>query len=281
VHYALEQGANHFDNADVYGNGRAERMLARILGPKSKDVIIASKVGHHPGTAEHAYEAQHIRHQCEQSLVNLKRDVIDIYYFHHGNFGPNDKYLEAGLAEMQKLKAEGKIRAIGLSAYSNKDFGRLALIIKPDVMQSWSSILDDGFIKKGSPVQKMLLELKATFVAFSPLAQGLLLDKYSSKNPPTFEAGDNRKDKENFGQKKLEALEPKIQKLKALVGNTTEDLSRAALQFLLSHKEVACPIPGFRNLKQVKINLAAADKPLSETELKEIYNIFMGEAVPA
>src|SRR4051794_13528339 len=73
IDLALDRGVNHFDNADVYGNGRAERMLARILGARSSGVVIASKMGHLPGSAEHAYEPAHIRHQCEQSLVNLKR----------------------------------------------------------------------------------------------------------------------------------------------------------------------------------------------------------------
>src|SRR5687767_7370705 len=60
INYAVDQGVNHFDNADAYGNGRAERLLAKALGSRSKDVIIATKTGHHPGTAEHAYEALHI-----------------------------------------------------------------------------------------------------------------------------------------------------------------------------------------------------------------------------
>ena len=65
----LNAGVNHFDNADVYGNGRAERMLARVLhklGVKSTDVVIATKVGHFPCTAEHEDEPGHIRHQCTQ-----------------------------------------------------------------------------------------------------------------------------------------------------------------------------------------------------------------------
>src|SRR5438046_163711 len=55
IHAAIESGVNHFDNADVYGNGKAEQMLARILGSRSKDFVIATKTGHFPGTAEHAY----------------------------------------------------------------------------------------------------------------------------------------------------------------------------------------------------------------------------------
>src|ERR1700722_3289242 len=94
VDHALDAGVNHFDNADVYGNGKAEQMLARVLGERAKKLILATKVGWFPGTAAHAYEPAHIRHQCEQSLINLKRDVIDLYYFHHGDFGREDIWLE-------------------------------------------------------------------------------------------------------------------------------------------------------------------------------------------
>jgi len=134
VDYAIEHGVNHFDNADVYGNGHAERMLARVLGAKSKDAIIATKVGWFQGTAAHYYEPKHIRHQCEQSLVNLKRDYIDLYYFHHGNFGENDEYLDDAVDVMHRLKDEGKIRLIGQSAYTNEDFLKLIPKVKPDVL---------------------------------------------------------------------------------------------------------------------------------------------------
>ncbi|RME68715.1 MAG: aldo/keto reductase, partial [Verrucomicrobia bacterium] len=111
VKRAVDAGVNHFDNADVYGNGRAERMLARVLkrlGLRSEDFVIATKVGHFKGTAAHAYDPLHIRHQCEQSLKNLRRDYIDIYYFHHGDFGANDEYLPEAAATMDALVAEGK-----------------------------------------------------------------------------------------------------------------------------------------------------------------------------
>ncbi|MBI3018985.1 MAG: aldo/keto reductase, partial [Deltaproteobacteria bacterium] len=110
IHFAIERGVNHFDNADVYGNGRSERLLAKALGAKSKDVVIATKLGYFKGTAAHAYEPLHIRHQCEQSLKNLNRDVIDIYYFHNADFGSKDQYLDEAVHVMQELQKEGKIR---------------------------------------------------------------------------------------------------------------------------------------------------------------------------
>ncbi len=274
IDYAIDMGVNHFDNADVYGNGRAERLLAKVLGNKNKKVVISSKVGWFSGTAEHAYEPAHIRHQCEQSLINLKRDYIDIYYFHHGDFGENDKYLDDALSVFQKLKKEGKIKAIGLSAYSKEDFLRLTPKIKPDCIQSWVNILDDQFIETDSPVYNLMKKYNITFVAFSPLAQGILLGKYSSKNPPVFQPGDHRQNDKRFTKEELEKIEPKIEKLKQKFGSDIKDLARVALQYILFSDVVSCVIPGFRNKKQVEINLSGLNTPLKKEEIKIIKEIF-------
>jgi len=274
VDYALDQGVNHFDNADVYGNGRAERMLSRILGERTKKLVIATKIGWFPGTAEHAYEAAHIRHQCEQSLINLKRDAIDLYYFHHGDFGPNDRYLDDAVAVMYKLREEGKIRLIGLSAYSDEHFTRLVPKVRPDVLQSWAHSMDDQFIREGTPVRQLLDERKMSFVAFSPLNQGILLGKFNPKKPPKFDFGDHRKGDKRFSAKELKKVEPKIKKLKARFGKDGKDLARAALQYLLANPVVACVIPGFRNLNQVQINLAGQDNPLKTADVDFIRQTF-------
>lgn len=274
VDYAIDQGVNHFDNADVYGNGKAERMLARILGARTNKVVVATKVGHFPGTAEHAYEASHIRHQCEQSLINLKRDYIDLYYFHHGDFGSDDRYLEAALQTVQDLKREGKIRLIGQSAYSTEDFVRLVPKVRPDVLQSWAHALDTSFIAPGTPVRQLLDAEDLSFVAFSPLAQGLLLGKYKPGQVPAFEPGDHRRGSDRFSDHALSSLEPKLAKLKARFGEHPQALAHAALQYLLSFPCVACVIPGFRNLAQAEVNVAAQEPALSADEARAITEIF-------
>jgi aryl-alcohol dehydrogenase-like predicted oxidoreductase len=276
VDHALDRGVNHFDNADVYGNGRAERMLARVLGDRSKKVTIASKVGHFPGTAEHAYQAAHIRHQCEQSLLNLRRETIDLYYFHHGDFGPQDRYLDEAVETVQRLKAEGKIRAIGQSAYSSTDFARVVPKVQPDVLQSWAHSADIQFIREGSVVRKLLDDRAMSFVAFSPLAQGILLGKYKAGEAKTFQDGDHRKGSEEFADTNLRKLEPSIERLKSRFGSDPTALARVALQYLLSFPCVACVIPGFRNLAQVDANLAGADEPLSAEDVA-----FVREAFPS
>jgi aryl-alcohol dehydrogenase-like predicted oxidoreductase len=267
----LDAGVNHWDNADVYGNGRAERMLARVfdrLGINSTKHVIASKVGHFPGTAEHAYDPLHIRHQCEQSLKNLKRDYIDLYYLHHGDFGPDAKYLAGTADALDRLQKEGKIRHKGQSAYSEADFERAVPVVKPVVLQSWAHAMDDHFVRPGARLQKLMDQYNLAFVAFSPLAQGLLLDKFDPNKPPQFDDGDHRKGNKSFGTDELLKLKPKLQKLKSRLGSTTEDLAGMALNYLLAMPRVCCVIPGFRNERQAKCNLSGVSKQMSAEDVK-------------
>ena len=267
---AVDAGVNHFDNADVYGNGKAELMLARVLkrlGLKSTDFVIATKVGHFPGTAAHAYDPLHIRHQCEQSLQNLGRDYLDLYYLHHGDFGPKGEWLQGAADMLNALVREGKIRLKGQSAYSEEHFARAVPVVKPMVLQSWANALARDFIRPGGVVPKLLAEHKMSYVAFSPLAQGLLLDKFDPAKPPVFEEGDHRRNSGRFTTEKLLALKPKLAQLKARFGATTEDLSAVAQRYLLNQPNLACVIPGFRNERQVVCNLAAVNRELSATDM--------------
>lgn len=277
VKQAVDAGVNHFDNADVYGNGRAERMLARVLkklGLKSEKFVIATKVGHFRGTAEHAYDPLHIRHQCEQSLKNLQRDYVDIYYLHHGDFGANGEWLAGAAETLDALVKEGKVRLKGQSAYSDEDFQRAVPVVKPAVLQSWANALRPNFIKPDSVVGKLLADFQMSFVAFSPLQQGILLDKFDPENPPSFDEGDIRRTDKRFQPEFLRPLKPKLAQMKARFGATTEDLSAVAQRYVLNHPRVACTIPGFRNERQVACNLAAAGRQLSAEDMEFISQLF-------
>jgi len=272
----INAGVNHFDNADVYGNGKAEQMLRRAfdkLGLNTNDFVVATKVGHFPGTAAHAYEPAHIRHQCEQSLINLGRDHIDVYYFHHGNFGESDMYLDDAADVMDALVSEGKVRVKGQSAYSSNDFLRVTPRVRPAVFQSWAHALDDQFIRPGSPVSELMAKEGITFVAFSPLAQGRLLDKFDPSKPPSFEPGDHRQNSNAFSSEAIAELQPKLQKLKARFGDSVADLASVALNYVLAHPHVACVIPGFRNERQVKVNVGADGRYLSQEDVAYVREV--------
>lgn len=274
VSYALDNGVNHFDNADCYGNGKAERLLGEALGERTKDVFVSSKVGWFPGCAEHAYESTHIRHQCEQSLRNLKRDTIDIYYFHHCNFGRDDEYLPEAMETFIRLKDEGKIRAIGVSSYTQKDLKRVIPVIKPDVVQVWANLMDYHFIAKNSPLQQLCEQFDVSIIPFQALNQGLLLDKYDWKNPPTFGLGDHRASLAKFSPESIKDIHERLSGVKECFGSTAEDLAAVAFQFVLQHERVAGILAGFRNVEQVKSNLAKSDFTLNGSDMKFLYNQF-------
>lgn len=279
VKTGIDSGVNHFDNADVYGNGNAERMLARVLkklGLNSEKFVIATKVGHFKGTAENAYEPAHIRHQCEQSLINLGRDYMDIYYLHHGNFGENDEYLAGAAETVQQLKAEGKIRIIGQSAYQSSQFERAVPVVKPTVLQSWAHAMDTKFIEPTGIVGQLLEKNELSYVAFSPLNQGILLDKFDPENPPAFEEGDHRRGSPKFSRESLLRIKDKMTAVKGRFGESVEELASVALRYVLSYPRVGCVIPGFRNQRQVSCNLSARNRVLSNEDISFIKELFEG-----
>jgi methylglyoxal reductase len=114
---AWQHGARLYDTADVYvyGHGRSERLLGWLVAQVPRhEIVLASKVGYFTGTAEHGYEPRHMRRQLEQSLDNLRTDHLDIYTFHHPNFGTNDRWLSRALEAMRAFRDKGLIRAIGM-----------------------------------------------------------------------------------------------------------------------------------------------------------------------
>jgi myo-inositol catabolism protein IolS len=281
VKVGLDAGVNHWDNADIYGNGKAERMLASCLaalGVKRETQVIATKVGHFKGTAVHAYDPRHIRNQCEQSLRNLRSEYIDIYYFHHGTYvgqgydGQPHDYLHEAAETMHALVKEGKVRAIGQSAYSIEDFERAVPVLRPHVLQNKANLRYDAFIRPGTAFTSLMERYDCTFVAFGPLDQGILLDKFDPANPPLFSEGDYRSSRKDFNPSTLTGISEAIARVRTYFASPHARGSRGDVAFLsslasrwvLAHPRVCSTIPGFRNAGQAACNITAMqDAPLT------------------
>jgi aryl-alcohol dehydrogenase-like predicted oxidoreductase len=273
---AFELGINHWDTADVYGRGHSERLIGQVLreGIARDQIVLASKVGWFKGTADHAFEPLHIRHQVEQSLRNLSTDYLDIYYLHNAYFGDQDKYLEPAAEVMHQLKKEGKIRAVGQSAYSLEQFKRAVPVVKPEVLQLPYNALSSPFDKPEEDVFKWADERDLGIVMFGTYAKGLLLGKYDHKNPPQFERGDIRENSDQFKKDFLQKLEPALNSLRRNFGEAQSDLARIANQYALSRSQNAVAIPGFKNMQQVKDNFETMGYPLSGPEKAKVEEIF-------
>ena len=111
-----EIGINHWDTADVYGDGQSEKLIGSLWGQVPRaDIFLATKVGWDIGEYGHFYHPVHMRKQMDQSLINLQTDCVDLLYLHHCNFGKQDEYFNDALETLRRFQEEGKTRFVGLS----------------------------------------------------------------------------------------------------------------------------------------------------------------------
>jgi aryl-alcohol dehydrogenase-like predicted oxidoreductase len=296
---AIELGANLFDTADVYGLGTSERLLGWMLGRirkdgivKREDMVIVSKVGYFRGCAPHGFDTLHMKHQLEMSLQNLNTDYLDIYFFHHLDFGPDDMYLQPAVEQMQEFKTKGLVRFIGLrgphqfSLYrgtkqagfvgSYDRFLQLAEVVNPDVVSVRYNMITPTYDKPESDIFGWAERADIGILTYKPLGQGLLLDKYDPANPPVFSSGDHRSRKVWFRENGLEVLRSRLAQIRSRFGcRTTQDLVQLAIKYCLSRSKSACVVVGFRNASQVRQSLST-EGYLTQDECSYIKKVFDG-----
>ena len=186
---AYENGITHWDTADVYGDGAAEKLIGTSWSSVPRDrIFLASKVGWDAGTHQHFYEPSHIEKQLNRSLRLLNTDFIDLYYLHHCDFGPNDRYLDGAIERLRGFRKAGKIRFIGLSDWSSSRLMQFVDRVQPDAIQPYRNVVDDEYVESGLRDWATTNDVGVAF--FSPLKHGLLLGKHES--PPKLEPGDMR-----------------------------------------------------------------------------------------
>lgn len=189
IRTAYDSGVDHFDTADVYGDGHAERLLGSLWdGIPRAGVFLASKVGWDPGPHRQYYHPDLIESRLERSLELLRTDYLDLYYLHHCDFGPNDVRLEPALEVLARARSAGKFRFLGLSDWTSSKVLRLGPQVDPDVVQIYRNVLDDQYVSSGLAAWTEERDVGAVF--FSALKHGVLLGKYSE--PTAFPEGDMR-----------------------------------------------------------------------------------------
>ncbi len=188
VHAALDRGITMFDTADTYGLGQSERILAKALGKRRKDVVIADKFGVRVGSNGTVYDnsPQYIREALDNSLQRLETDYIDLYQVHYrDNFTP----LSTVIDTLEELKNAGKIRYYGLSNIHEKDYDE----IKPYIGRI-VSVQDEYSLacrKNEMDLLRLSEEFRITPLTWGSLGQGILTGKYTKDNV-TFGADDRR-----------------------------------------------------------------------------------------
>jgi len=266
---ALGLGVNFIDTADVYGDGRSESLVARVIeGRRREEVILSTKgglMGHHRDPErEPVYDRpQKVIEACEASLRRLGTDHVDVYFCHI--WWDKQEETEAFIEAFERLKGSGKVRAVGVSTNDLdhiKHFNRDAGL---DVVQLDYSILNREPEREILPY---LEERGIGVVVRGPLRMGLLTGKFSAET--TFPDGDVRAGwpEEEWFRESLE----KVERLRPLTDGRT--LGQLALRYVLEHPAVSVAIPGAKTPAQAEVNAAASTRPLlSEEDLRAIQDV--------
>jgi aryl-alcohol dehydrogenase-like predicted oxidoreductase len=258
---ALEAGVTLFDTASLYGFGKNESLLGRVLKAHRQDIVLCSKGGmagvQFPDGIKRVIDGrpEAIRLNCEDSLRRLQTDVIDLYYLHRW-----DKRvpIEDSVGAMGDLVRAGKVRAIGLSEVSAATLRKAHAVHPIAAVQSEYSLWTRN---AEIAVLQACAELGAAYVAFSPVARGFLCG--APIEVSTLPANDLRAAMPRFlGENHVANL--KVQAaynaVAADVGCTPAQL---ALAWLLHKAPHIIPIPGTTSVAHVHDNLAAAELQLS------------------
>lgn len=269
--HAFERGINHWDTADVYGDGHAEELIGRVWErvPRA-EVFLATKVGWDKGDYDHWYHPQMMRTHLERSLRLLRTDTIDLHYLHHCDFGPSDEYFDDALGTMRSFRDEGKVRYIGLSDWDARKIMRFVSRVDPDVIQPYRNLVDDDYVSSG--LRAWVDEHDAGVAFFSPLKHGLLLGKYDA--PQQFSEGDFRRNIAEFSDPgAIERYKRAANELRRRYSEHPEPVMHGVLGALLADAPTGCVLVGQRNAKQADA-AAAVGEALTIEEADEIRALY-------
>ena len=242
-------GINHWDTADVYGDGRSEKIIGNMWNDIPRDeIFLATKVGWDMGPYEYWYHPSHMTTNMERSLKNLKTDCVDLMYLHHCNFGKSGEYFDDAMEVLLKFQEDGKTKFIGLSDWSDEKIMRYIYKVKPDVVQPYRNVMDNSYESSGL---KDYIDTNNVGVCFfSPIKHGLLTGKY--KSPPKFKEGDYRRNVEAFNsQEIIDRLLENKSKLESKFHNHLQPVMHGLIAPLLQDAPTGCVLLGQRNEEQV------------------------------
>ena len=267
---ALDLGINFFDTADVYGMGHSEKLLGRAMKGRRDQFIVATKIGWVDFDRENQISqydtVEKLIAGVESNLERLQTDYVDVIQCHIDFREPN---MEVFVEGFQKLQAQGKVRAYGVST---SDFEYLQAF---NADNKAATLQIDYSILNRTPEENIFpytMENNLGILVRGPLAMGILTGKFSKETK--FEDGDFRQNwikNEDEHQVFLNDLE-KVEKLEPLANERS--LAQLAIQFVMQHPAVTLAIPGAKRISQLKENVRTALMPeLTSGEMAVIDSI--------
>lgn len=275
---AFDLGITHFDLANNYGPpyGSAEEnfgtIFKRDFKPYRDELFIATKAGFDmwPGPYGNWGSRKYLMASLDQSLKRMGLDYVDIFYHHRPD---PETPLEETMGALADIVRQGKALYVGISNYQAEETQKAAQILKqlntPFILHQARYSMFDRWVENG--LLSTLEENGVGCIAFSPLAQGMLTNKYLNGIPKGSRAAKNLTYLE---QETVNKNLDKIKQLNALAERRSQKLSQMAIAWILRQPQVASVLVGASSASQLRENICALDKlKFTEEELKQIDNI--------
>lgn len=273
IHNAIDAGINFIDTAAVYGFGLSEEIVGQaIVTQKRDELVIATKCGlrwdietptlHGESEGKRIFrtlDAASIKLELDLSLKRLKTDYIDLYQTH---WSDPETAPEDVMSALIEHKQAGKIRSIGFCNASTSDLTIAAKTAHLDVDQERYSLLDRERDADNLPI---CLASGLSFLAYSPMAQGLLTEKVDQSR--VYKEGDLRIGNPRFSKENISAIVSVLEPVRSLAAQRGVNIEQLILAWTLQQPGVSHVLVGVRNAEQANSNALAGALVLSDDEL--------------
>lgn len=272
IRTAIDNGMNLVDTAPAYGLGLSEELVGKAIEGRRDRVVLATKCGlvwhtdkgpfffEEHGQRVHRYVgSESIRYEIEQSLMRLKTDYIDLYQTH---WQDQTTPIEETMSTLLDLKAQGKIRAIGVSNAAATEIDEYRKLGPVDSDQELHSMLDRGMEAELLPYCR---EHGIAVLAYSPLALGLLTGKIGPDR--TFGEGDQRNRHPRFSVENRRKIAAMLDEFKPTADRHGLTIAQLVIAWTIAQPGVTHALCGARSPEQATENIGAADAVLSSDEI--------------
>lgn len=251
-------GISLIDTAEVYGNGRSERMLGELIAESDAQVYVASKFFPYPWRFTRGSLLRALR----GSLRRLGLPRIDLYQMHWPTplVGP-----ERWMPAMADAAEAGLIAQVGVSNYGHRDLERAYRALEDRGLQLASNQIDFSLLQRSAEFSGLLelcKDLGVAVIAYSPLAQGLLTGKYSAEKPPGGVRG------RRYGPRHLAHADLLVSAIRKMGGKYGKTPAQVALNWCIVKGTI--PIPGAKNPRQAEENAGALGWHMDEEDMEDL-----------
>jgi aryl-alcohol dehydrogenase-like predicted oxidoreductase len=266
LHKAIDLGVNFFDTADMYASGANERLIGKAFKGKWDEVVLATKFAVMRGPNGEWLglngQPEYIMKACEQSLLNLGTEAIDLYFMHRQDPKVEIEVIVGAMAELVK---QGKVKYIGLSEVDADTIRRAHKIHPITALQTEYSLWSR------EPEQELFAvckELGITFVSYSPLGRGFLTGAIKSR--ADMEAGDFRLSNPRFTDEAIKENLQFVEVIDQLAKDKGVTKAQIALAWILSQNDEITAIPGTRKIHRLEENIGAYSVKLTQGDFDVI-----------